>query len=72
MLINTLASGHIHPVGTRRNILQNEGDRGDRDVDDDASSQGSAGSFAEPKGQVRVYLECKSCDCRVSWHSHHS
>ncbi|CAL8460897.1 g428 [Coccomyxa elongata] len=51
LLINTLTSGHIHPIGTRRNILQNGGDRGDRDVDDDASSQGSVGSFAEPKGQ---------------------
>lgn len=49
-IINTLASGHVIPLGTRRNIIQNGGNRGsDRGDDDDASSQGSASSFSERK-----------------------
>ena len=53
-IINTLASGHIVPIGTRRNIFQNGGHRGgDRDANDDVSSQGSASSFAERKAEVQ-------------------
>ena len=72
LLINTLASGHIHPVGTRRNVLQNGGNGGDREGDDDdASSQDSAGSFVEPKGQVRVNFMWKVLGrfCHVAWRS---